>query len=193
MSKIFMKFFKRRSSNKILIFGLGNPGDKYKKTRHNIGKIILENLGNQHGDNFIKKIKFSADISEGMLNNKEVFFAYSHTFMNESGRAVVAVSKYYKISPENIWIVHDDIDIALGKIKISKNQGSAGHNGVKSIRSHLGNNNFNRLRVGIWGKDFSEKSKEVTQNYVLEKFIPEEQEKLKKIIEDAISILISSV
>jgi len=193
MSKIFMKLFKRKLSNKILIFGLGNPGEKYTKTRHNIGKIIIDDLIDKHGGCLVEKSKFNASISEGMLNNKEALFAHSHTYMNESGQAVRAISRYYKIKPENIWIIHDDIDIALGKIKTSKDQGSAGHKGVKSIVSHLGNNEFNRLRVGVWGKDFKEKSKEITQSYVLEKFLPEEQEKLEIIKNEAISMLSESI
>jgi len=184
-----MKLFKRKLTDKILIFGLGNPGDKYKKTRHNIGRMIVEELGKS----FTEKNKFNAYISERSVGAKEAIIAYSQTFMNESGRAVRAISKYYKIKPENIWIVHDDVDIALGKIKVSKDQGAAGHKGVASVVSHLGNNKFSRLRIGIWGLDFSEKSKEITQSYVLEKFLPEEQEKLIIIKKEAIEIIASSV
>lgn len=129
-----------------LIIGLGNPGKEYEKTCHNSGKLFIDYLKNLPAN------------SEFKIQNSELFqfiktdnsvFVKPLTFMNESGKAVSAAMKYFKIKPEEILVVHDDSDIELGKYKISFGRGSAGHNGVESIIKSLKTKNFWRLRIGI--------------------------------------------
>lgn len=184
-----MKLFKRKTSDKILIFGLGNPGEKYELTRHNIGRMVLDELLKKHGGNFDEKKKFQSEIAETNINQKEVILAKSLIYMNESGYALRLIKDYYGIIPQNIWVIHDDIDIVFGKIKISLGQGAAGHHGVESIIEHLGTKDFNRLRVGIWNEDSGEKNKEITQNYVLDRFNQKEEKELISIKKNAISFI----
>jgi PTH1 family peptidyl-tRNA hydrolase len=189
MSKKFMKFFKRKPSQKVLIFGLGNPDKKYEHTRHNVGRMIIDELVDKYASSYKDNAKLKSEIAEVFIAGKEVMLAKSKTYMNESGLPVRLMMDYFRIAPENIWIIQDDIDIALGKIKISKERGAAGHHGIESIIVHLGNNIFNRIRVGIWGKLPEEKNKEITQDYVLEKFSVDEIEILEDIKKEAISLI----
>jgi PTH1 family peptidyl-tRNA hydrolase len=184
-----MKLFKRKISDKILIFGLGNPGQKYEPTRHNIGRMIIDELLQKYSGNFDEKKKFQSEIAEVNINQKEVILAKSLIYMNESGYALRLIKDYHGIISQNIWVVHDDIDIAFGKIKTSFRQGAAGHHGVESVIGHLGTKDFNRLRIGIWNEDSGEKNKEITQNYVLDRFTQEEEEKLISIKKNAISFI----
>lgn len=153
-----------------LIIGLGNPGKKYEKTRHNIGARIIEAL---------KKTKL-----------KGFVFAKTQTFMNNSGQAVKDLVSFYKIRPANLYIVHDDIDLPLGEVRVVKNRGSAGHKGVESIIKELKTKDFNRIRVGICPKTGKPKSLEkfVLQNFTKqeEKIIKEVVKKVNKLIEQLI-------
>jgi len=186
-------FFKRKQTDKILIFGLGNPGKKYNLSRHNIGRIVVNFLAKSNNCQYKYYKKFKAFLAETTINNKDIILARSEDFMNVSGEPLRAIKDYYKIPEKNIWVIHDDIDIAFGKIKISQNQGAAGHHGVESIIKHLGNNNFNRIRIGIWGRPFSEKNKNITQSYVMKRFNKEEQTKLNDINKIAVSIIESAI
>lgn len=168
-----------------LIAGLGNPGKKYEKTRHNVGFWAI----NQIADNFQFSVfnfqlTFRAQIAEGTINRQKVLLAKPQTFMNNSGEAVKKIADYYKIKPEDIWIVHDDIDLPLGEFKISRGQGSAGHKGVQSIIDELGTKDFNRIRVGICpasGKPAN------VEDFVLQKFTKEE-ETVKNILKQLASL-----
>jgi PTH1 family peptidyl-tRNA hydrolase len=175
-----------------IIVGLGNPGEKYSKTRHNVGFVVLDkiikNFSNQ-GWSENKKFQ-SLYIKEG-----DFIFIKPLTYMNNSGQAVQAVMSYYKLLPKkfvilkeknsdlrsSLLVLHDDIDIDFGKIKKTDNSGSAGHNGIKSIINHLGTKNFSRLRIGIKQKDVSKKFP--MEKYVLGRFSSEEQD----IVENSIS------
>jgi PTH1 family peptidyl-tRNA hydrolase len=189
MSKKFMKLFRRKTSDKILIFGLGNPGEKYELTRHNIGRMVLDNLLEKYGEVFDEKSRFKSEIAEIEIAQKEIILAKSLIYMNESGYSLRLIKDYYGIIPENIWVIHDDIDIAFGKIKTSFGQGAAGHHGVESVIEHLGTKDFNRLRIGIWNEDSEEKNKEITQNYVLDRFTQKEEKELINIKKNAISFI----
>lgn len=164
-----------------LIVGLGNPGKEYEKTRHNVGFMALDNyLGNV---DFKKKENYL--IFEKTINNEKIIFIKPTTFMNNSGQAVRKVMDFYKINVEDVLIIHDDMDFELGSLKIKKSGSSAGHNGIKSIISHLNSENFKRVRVGI------SKNNEDVINYVLGKFSTNDMNILKsvfdtinKIIED---------
>ncbi|MCD6500907.1 aminoacyl-tRNA hydrolase [bacterium] len=165
----------------ILIVGLGNPGTKYLRTRHNIGFRVLDGFQRENNfPNFELAKKFNSLISQGKISGKKILLAKPQTFMNNSGKAVKSLTHFYKItSPGNIVIVHDDIDLPLGKIRIAKNRGSAGHKGVESIIKELGTKDFARIRVGIRNKELGIRE---TEKYVLQKFTKEEEKIIKKII-----------
>lgn len=142
----------------ILIIGLGNPGKKYQNTRHNIGARVVDKLPKRSGSIVVKP----------------------QTFMNQSGKAVKALIKFNKTNPENLWIIHDDIDLPLGKIRISKGRGSGGHKGVQSIINELGTKDFWRLRIGVSPK--SGKPQNV-EKFVLQNFTKSEEKIIKEVIE----------
>jgi PTH1 family peptidyl-tRNA hydrolase len=144
----------------LLIVGLGNPGGKYGETRHNIGFRVIDNLD--------------------FLNGEGVLLMKPKTFMNLSGKAVGSLFKKNKIKSSNLWIIHDDIDLPLGKIKISKGRGSAGHKGVESIIKELKTKDFVRFRIGIRPKTGKPKNPE---KFVLQNFNKEEEKIIKEIIE----------
>ena len=177
-----------------LIIGLGNPGEKYIKTRHNIGFRIVDELAEKlEIRNWKLKSKLKALISEGIFNNEKILLAKPQTFMNLSGQAVKALSIYYKINPQNIWIIHDDIDLPLGTFKISQNITSAGHKGIQSIIDSLGTKDFIRFRVGIKpdiGYQVSGIRKLNTERFVLEKFSKDEEKIIKQTIKKTTNALL---
>jgi PTH1 family peptidyl-tRNA hydrolase len=132
----------------ILIVGLGNPGANYKNTRHNVGFIAVDLISNRYNFTWTSKPKFNADLAIGECDLGKVILCKPNTFMNLSGRAVQQIASFYKIPLDKIIVIHDDVDIALGKIKYKVGGSSGGHNGLKSIDSHVGVG-YHRLRVGI--------------------------------------------
>jgi len=152
-----------------LIVGLGNPGKKYESTWHNVGFIIIDHLKGSRPDDYLsckKSTKFQAEICDGEIGEEKIILIKPQTFMNKSGVAVKALANFYKIDTADIWVIHDDIDITLGSIKISQNSSAAGQKGVQSIIDELGTQNFVRFRIGI--KPDNE-SKIPTEDYVLQK------------------------
>ena len=148
-----------------LVVGLGNPGKDYTNTRHNIGFMAAEEIHCRHNFSPFKS-KFDGLIAEGSINNQKVLLLKPQTFMNLSGNSVIQVAKFYKIPPQNIVVIHDDKDLALGKLK-AKNGGSAGgHNGLKNIDSHIGNE-YNRIRIGVGSP---KEHNTDTVNFVLSRF-----------------------
>ena len=135
--------------NDIYLIGLGNPGKKYSKTRHNIGFLLLENLSQKYNSNFLLKDKLKSSLSEFKINNSTYRLFLPNTFMNNSGDAVRAIVDWYKIDLNQVYILVDDKDLPLGKIRFRKKGSSGGHNGLKSIIEKLQTNNFNRIRIGI--------------------------------------------
>ena len=135
--------------NEIYIIGLGNPGKKYSNSRHNIGFLILENLSKKYNSNFLLKDKLKSSFSEFKINGCTYRLFLPNTFMNNSGDAVRAIVDWYKINLDQIFIIVDDKDLPLGKIRFRKKGSSGGHNGLKSIIEKLQTNNFNRIRIGI--------------------------------------------
>jgi PTH1 family peptidyl-tRNA hydrolase len=161
----------------ILIVGLGNPGRKFQKTRHNLGWIILDLLQRKWEKEYSfsdwKEVKrFKAEISQGKIKNKRIILAKPLTFMNLSGQTVKALISYYKIRSVNLIVVHDDSDLSLGVNRIAKNRGSAGHKGVESIISYLKTKSFLRFRIGFRPKDKKIKS---LDRYVLNRFTQKEK------------------
>jgi len=133
----------------IYLVGLGNPGKKYAKSRHNIGFVVLENLSKKYNSNFLLKDKVKSSCSEFTINNSTYRLFLPNTFMNNSGDAVRAIVDWYKINLDQIFIIVDDKDLPLGKIRFRKKGSAGGHNGLKSIIEKLQTNNFNRIRIGI--------------------------------------------
>jgi len=135
--------------NEIYLIGLGNPGKKYSKSRHNIGFLVLENLSRKFNSNFLLKDKLKSYCSEFKINNSTYRLFLPNTFMNNSGDAVRAIVDWYKINLDQIFIIVDDKDLPLGKIRFRKKGSSGGHNGLKSIIEKLQTHEFNRIRIGI--------------------------------------------
>ncbi|MHB0856600.1 MAG: aminoacyl-tRNA hydrolase [Anaerolineae bacterium] len=131
-----------------LIVGLGNPGREYAKTRHNVGYQSVDVLAEAHQIALAKK-RFSAVLGEGSISGHRVILAKPLTFMNDSGRAVAPLARWYKIPPAQVLVIYDDLDLPLGRIRLRPGGGSGGHRGVASIIENLGTGEFPRLRVGI--------------------------------------------
>ena len=132
-----------------LIVGLGNPGQQYHKTRHNAGFLFLDHLIKNKSYGWSKDVRFDGLISEVEISGGKVILLKPLTFMNRSGQAVGKVARYYKIKPNEILVVHDELDFGLGVMKLKKDGGHAGHNGLKDIIAHLASKEFYRLRIGI--------------------------------------------
>jgi peptidyl-tRNA hydrolase, PTH1 family len=150
-----------------VIIGLGNPGAKYVQTRHNIGFDLLDSLAKRWQISFSDRKQFQGIYGEGFgSNNTKVRLLKPQTFMNLSGQSVRATIDWFKLPPESVMVVYDDLDLPLGKIRLRLSGSAGGHNGMKSIISHLGTQNFPRVRIGI-GKSAGEKD---TISHVLGKF-----------------------
>ena len=131
-----------------LIVGLGNIGKEYDETRHNAGFMTVDRFAEKHAFEFNKQ-KFDAMIADGIINGERVILAKPTTYMNESGRSVRQIVDFYKLDPEDVLIVHDDMDLATGRLRLRQKGSAGGHNGIKSIIAHLGTEKFKRLRIGI--------------------------------------------
>lgn len=147
------KSFKKdgNSGYDCLVVGLGNPGAKYETTRHNAGFLFITYLEDKLGFK-VKKLKFHALIGDTKIANRKVLFMKPQTMMNNSGAAVAECANFYKIPPENIIVVFDDISLEPGKLRIRRKGSAGGHNGIKSIISHLGSENFPRIKIGVGAK-----------------------------------------
>jgi PTH1 family peptidyl-tRNA hydrolase len=168
----------------IIIFGLGNPGEKFEGTRHNLGRDVVSLLQKKWDfSSWEKKKKLKAEISKGKLAKKELLLVKSLLYMNESGKVAKELIANFKSQISNFWVIQDEIDLPLGKIKIVKNRGSAGHKGVESIIQELRTKNFVRFRIGICPKISKPKNPE---KFVLQKFTKEKEfvkEVIKKTVE----------
>ena len=131
-----------------IITGLGNPGTEYAKTKHNVGFMFVDALADKLGVTEWKD-KFDAKIGEGRIGMEKVLLVKPQTYMNDSGRAVGPVMNFYKLTPEDLIVAHDDMDIPAGTIRIRKKGSAGGHNGIKSILAHVGDEHFSRVRIGI--------------------------------------------
>jgi len=168
--------------NEIYLIGLGNPGKKYSKSRHNIGFLILENLSRKYNSNFLLKDKLKSSCSEFKINNSTYRLFLPNTFMNNSGDAVRAIVDWYKINPDQIFIIVDDKDLPLGKIRFRKKGSSGGHNGLKSIIEKLQTKDFNRIRIGIGSPPSNKEIKNFnTISHVLGNISLEEKSILDKV------------
>ena len=181
--------FKDKSTFEYLIVGLGNPGKKYEFTRHNAGFLFVDILSEKFAFT-VKKLKFHALIGEARINGKRCLVMKPQTMMNCSGEAVKEACSFYKIPPENVIVVFDDISLDVGKLRIRRNGSAGGHNGIKSIINHLGSDNFPRIKVGVGAKPHPDYD---LKDYVLSSFSKQEQETLKKTMEkacDAVELIV---
>ena len=173
-----------------LIVGLGNPGEEYENTKHNIGREIAEKCAKKCGvDGFDFDKKSNALVAQVKIEKEKTIFALPETFMNKSGLAVSALAKFYKVKPAQIFAVHDDIDLPVGKIKVSFARSSAGHKGVEHIIKNLKTNEFYRLRVGIGQKKKTKQAMEI----VLKKFSAKEADEIKKVIKKTCDAIICAI
>jgi PTH1 family peptidyl-tRNA hydrolase len=136
----------RASSLDLLVAGLGNPGREYAATRHNVGFMVADELARRHGASF--RSKFSGDVADLRLDGR-VGLLKPQTFMNESGRSVGAAVRFYKVAPEALLVVHDEVDLEPGRLQVRLGGGLAGHNGLRSVAQQLGTSEFLRVRVGV--------------------------------------------
>ncbi len=169
-------WFKRNEQQTYLIVGLGNPGAEYRLTRHNFGFMVLDALA-EHWSVQLKKIKFQAVYVEDRFKGNKVVLAKPLTFMNESGRSVAPLMRYFKVPTENMLVIHDDLDLPLGTLRIRPSGSSGGQRGIESITKLLGTQEFPRMRLGISRPPGQMEPKD----YVLKNFLPNEEE-LKKIV-----------
>jgi PTH1 family peptidyl-tRNA hydrolase len=154
----------------LLIVGLGNPGSGYAGNRHNIGFMVVNAIAKRHGIGPWRR-RFQGVSAEGVLDGQRVLLLLPGTFMNESGRAVAEAANFYKLALPDIVVVHDEIDLAPGKVRVKTGGGSAGHNGLRSISSHVGND-YRRVRIGVGHPG----AKELVQMYVLNDFAKSERD-----------------
>ena len=173
--------------NEIYLIGLGNPGKKYCNSRHNIGFLILENFSKKHNSKFSLKDKVKSFFSEFKINDSTYRLFLPNTFMNNSGEAVRAIVDWYKINLDQIFIIVDDKDIPLGKIRFRKKGSSGGHNGLKNIIEKLQTQDFNRVRIGIGSPtSINGKNNFNTISHVLGNISSEEKSILDKVYEKVI-------
>jgi peptidyl-tRNA hydrolase, PTH1 family len=168
-----MRFFRRgekASTLDLLVAGLGNPGREYERTRHNAGWLVLDELARRHGGSW--RSKFSGSLAEVRLGDARLALLKPETYMNESGRSVAAAARFFKVEPEALLVVHDDVDLEPGRLQARAGGGLAGHNGLRSLAQLLGSQDFLRLRIGV-GRPGRGDPRPVS-DWVLSDFAPEE-------------------
>jgi PTH1 family peptidyl-tRNA hydrolase len=175
---------KKKQTETTLLVGLGNPGDEYNSTRHNVGFTFLDSLAKKtYAD--VNKSKFFSLYGKYTKENHNFILSKPQTFINDSGRAVKSIKDFFKINTDKIIVIFDDLDLNIGQVRIKVGGGSAGHNGINSIIDHLQDDNFTRIRIGI-GKP---RDKSTTSNYVLSRFLPDEAKIISKITDIADEIV----
>ena len=137
------------SGTTLLVVGLGNPGPQYAKTRHNLGFMVADLLAARIGASFKVHKKSGAEMVTGRLGNRPVVLAKPRCYMNESGRQVGPLAKFYSVAPGDVVVIHDELDLDFGKVRLKLGGGEGGHNGLRSVANALGSKDFQRVRVGI--------------------------------------------
>mgnify|MGYP002658840326 FL=1 len=183
-------FFKRSKGIapgpiEFLIVGLGNPGKNYEFTRHNAGFLTLDHIASEL-DTEINNLKNNALVADVVINNHRCLLVKPQTFMNNSGTAVRDIAKFYKIPPEKIVVIFDDISLPCGKLRIRRKGTDGGHNGIKSIIYHLNSDQFPRIKIGVGAKPNPEYD---LADWVLSKFSKDDTEQLKSAITKATEVL----
>jgi len=178
----------KASTLDLLVAGLGNPGREYERTRHNAGWLVLDELAQRHGGSW--RSKFSGSLSEVRLGDARVALLKPETYMNESGRSLGAAARFFKVEPEQVLVVHDDVDLETGRLQARAGGGLAGHNGLRSLAQHLGSQDFLRVRIGV-GRPGRGDPRSVA-DWVLSAFAPEDDaEALVSRSADAVETIVS--
>jgi PTH1 family peptidyl-tRNA hydrolase len=183
-----MRLWPRRhgTSYDLLVAGLGNPGREYARNRHNVGWLVVDELARRHDGAW--KGKFNGKLAEIRIDGHKVALLKPETYMNDSGRAVQAAMKFFKLDPDAVLVVHDEIDLPLARLQARLGGGTAGHNGLRSVAAHLGTPEFLRLRVGVGRPGRGDRRKPA--DYVLSDFEPhEDADRLVSAAADAVELL----
>jgi len=170
-----------------LIVGLGNPGSRHARNRHNIGFMAAEAIARRHGFAAFRS-RFKGELAEGVIGGERLLLLLPQTFMNLSGEAVLAAMSFYRIAPAEIVVIHDELDLRPGKVRVKRGGGNAGHNGLRSISEHIGND-YRRVRLGVGHPG----NKDMMEAYVLQDFAKSERpwvEALCDIVADNVALLI---
>ena len=168
-----MRLFRRGASAStldLLVAGLGNPGRQYEQHRHNVGWMVVDELARRHSGAF--KSKFSGRLADLRVGDSRVALLKPETYMNESGRSIGAAARYFKVDPDGLLVVHDDVDLDVGRLQARLGGGLAGHNGLRSLAQALGTQDFLRLRIGV-GRPGRGDPRDVA-DYVLSPFAPDD-------------------
>lgn len=174
----------------VLIIGLGNPSEEYDYTRHNIGFLCVDIFAKDNNfDPWILKKDLKSEMTQATMGQTRVILAKPQTFMNKSGEAVQAIMHFYKISPQDVLVIHDELDIQFGQIRCRMGGGAAGHNGIKSLIQHIGGD-FGRIRIGIGPKTHETMD---SADFVLQRFSDEERNKLKNLSREVTAILTETI
>ena len=186
-----MRLFRRgdvASTLDLLVAGLGNPGREHARDRHNAGWMVVDELARRHGGSF--RSKFSGRLAETRVLESRVALLEPETYMNESGRSISAAARFFKVAPEDVLVVHDDVDLEVGRLQARLGGGLAGHNGLRSIARVLGTQEFLRLRIGV-GRPGRGDRRPIA-DYVLSPFAPEDDvDAIVDAAADAVESLVS--
>lgn len=172
-----------------LVVGLGNPGSEYERTRHNIGFLVADVLAERVGGRFAVHKKSGADLLQARLDGRQVLIAKPRSFMNVSGRPVAALAKFFSVPPTEVIVVHDELDLPFGAIKLKRGGGEGGHNGLRSVSSALTTKDYLRTRIGIGRPP----GRQDPADYVLKQFAVPERKEVPVIVEqaaDAVELLL---
>ncbi len=173
-----------------LIIGLGNPGEQYTNTRHNVGFLVMDEVARMLETDWHRDKKSFREVASVLVAKQKIILAKPTTFMNESGLSARALKSFYRVPLDHIIVVHDDLDLPLGTIRVSFNSGSAGHNGIKSCIAALGSKKFWRVRVGVAGE---KRASTPADQYVLKTFTKTEHAIIAKTIKKAAETLVESL
>jgi PTH1 family peptidyl-tRNA hydrolase len=175
------------STLELLVAGLGNPGTKHARDRHNVGWMVVDELARRH--EVTLRSKFNGRLGEGRIGGAKIALLAPETYMNESGRSISAAARYFKVAPEDVLVIHDDVDLDVGRLQARLGGGLAGHNGLRSIAQSLGAPEFLRLRVGV-GRPGRGDPRDVA-DYVLAPFAAhEDREAMVSLAADAAEVVV---
>lgn len=167
-----------------VVVGLGNPGRRYVGTRHNVGFEVLDRLAGEAGSVFARESRWEAEVAR--LTGSGVVLVKPQTFMNLSGKAVAAITRFYRLVPENVLVVHDDVDLPLGQLRLREKGSAGGHNGIRSVIGALGSDRFGRLKIGVDGVEIPRDLRMDMAEYVLGKFDSREEPEVQNCLDRAV-------
>lgn len=171
-----------------LIAGLGNPGSRYERTRHNFGFMVVQAFAKKQGWSFSRGWRLKGRVAQGIIGDEKVHLLLPMTYMNLSGESISKAAAYYKVAPQRLMVVTDDVYLKLGEMRLRAQGGTGGHNGLKSVEAHLKTQEYPRLRLGV-GSQTGELLMGSLENYVLAAFSAEEAQQLPQIVERAVAVL----